>query len=484
MPAHEGGFGAVCIHASAQFVAALGGKHLLSMLVNLLGRQFGVVGLIGFSLPAAEVRDGASSAGAELLELLVALGKSLAGDELEVRPSCVCSEADVVVCVGATKYGETPKARIFCGADGWRVYCSRFVPFPGGAVESPNPAGPYFAACLAAGAVFLSLVGSGDRVESSLTLWGFQEGQWDDLAQGPEPAGRLSTAYLIGLGAVGGACAVTLANTSTLSAELVGMDPQEFSETDRNRLITGVYDDVGTSKVRLVERLEGTLAFHGNVISWPNFLVSPSRKAPSDVLAEADLGRFLWVLSCVDRNVHRRAIARYLPRHALGGSTDGLVAQIAYYSNVGSCECLACNHPKPFVFNVEDLRETLLSLPRAERQAWYSERDADARTIAAIEEYLNAPECGTLGESELSRLGVSGKVDWAVGFVSVAAGVLLASAYQQALGRGTDCAFGEGSEIRFTFHSFRLLRSEARRRPDCDVCADSSVMESFARRWD
>src|SRR5262249_3355678 len=135
--------------------------------------------------------------------------------------------------------------------------------------------------------------------------------------------------------------------------------------------------------------------------------------------------RYEWVLSCVDRNRDRQGIARYLPRHVIGGSTDGLVAQAVYYSMTGTCECLACNHPILSPETVEELRVTLADPPA--RAEWLHSHGAGPRTAAAIEEYLNAPDCGGLGEAELARLGREGEVDWAVGFVSVAAGVLQAA---------------------------------------------------------
>jgi hypothetical protein len=70
-------------------------------------------------------------------------------------------------------------------------------------------------------------------------------------------------------------------------------------------------------------------------------------------------------------------IAQYGPRHVFSGSTDGLVAQSAYYSEQGDCECLACNHPVPS-FELQAEVERLRALGEQGRLAYYESREVDA----------------------------------------------------------------------------------------------------------
>jgi hypothetical protein len=185
----------------------------------------------------------------------------------------------------------------------------------------------------------------------------------------------------------------------------------------------------------------------------------------------------------VDRNRDRQGIARYLPRHVLSGSTDGFVAQAAYYSMLGRCECLGCNHPALAPDALEDLVPKLQNMTRAERLEWMQRRGGDSEVEAAIEEYLEAPECGGLGEAELARLGREGEVDWSVGFVSVAAGVLQATAFVQIAQRGLEQVVESRSERRLLFWSDELVPSTALRRSDCPVCSARQMQEHWADLW-
>ncbi len=103
---------------------------------------------------------------------------------------------------------------------------------------------------------------------------------------------------------------------------------------------------------------------------------------------------------------------------------------------------------------------------------------------AAIEDYLHDPDCGHLGEAALRRLGVEGATDWAVGFVSAAAGVMLAAAFVAMIIEGVDRAIDEGPERRLIFWGSPAgIVSRARRKPDCRVCGDRGSQSRFARRW-
>jgi hypothetical protein len=482
----------VLVASDPEYAATPAGQHLLHMCVNLLARQFGVIGRLVIDVPSLPLNDRVvlgSTISTDLPAALLEVVARVGGAEIAGARASHADRPDAAILIGP---GLGPSA---CGCpavavigDGWRVACSSRNPAPTAAGISTNPVGPYLAACLGTSFIFKRLFGRPDEIETSAGLWDWQSAPWATLMIGEEPDGIvLPDAYLLGNGAVGAAAAYTLAATPGLRGRLVAVDPQEMSTTDRNRLISGSYDAVGQAKVDLTRQLaEGTgvqvFPVRGR---WPDdYVTNAARQIPNDMRARENEDRFEWILSCVDRNRDRQGIARYLPRHILGGSTDGLVAQGAYYSMTGRCECLACNHPILALETVEVLTPQLQLMKGADRFTWLQRRGADPRTVAAIEEYLNAPECGGLGEAELARLGREGEVDWSVGFVSVAAGVMQAALFVQAAQRGTDEVVSRRSERRLLFWNNELAQSPAQRRRDCGLCSSPGMQEQWAELWD
>lgn len=284
---------------------------------------------------------------------------------------------------------------------------------------------------------------------------------------------------------VGAASSFTLAATAGLSGHLVLLDPQNADETNRNRLLSAAYDDVSNTKARLAAGLFtwSEIKARPYVGNWPDYTIDPDRETPKDIRIQEQKDRFEWVLSCVDRNIHRRNIAVYLPRHIIGGSTNGWRAQVAYYSLMGQCQCLGCDHPVLPTLPTEELRRKLLGMSDQQRTNWYERHDADSRTVQAIEEYLNDPGCGTVGATELARLGRQGETDWAVGFVSVAAGVLQAAWLLQAVMRSPAALLEKGSEVHAWFARPGIERSFTRRKVKCDLCADEQRQRRFRELW-
>lgn len=475
------------VMADKTFASAPAGQHLLLMLVNLLARQFGVVGTIVLDVPDVLLCESASWPGvssAQLAGAAIEMAHFVAGPEIEIRAAESAQDADVLVLAGGfdpTVYNVPAVAAV---ADGWRCAVCSTHPVPHAPGRSRNPIGPYLAACMAAWFAFDVLCGTARPVDTSVSLWDATPGPWSVLAVGTEPVGIvLPDCYLIGAGAVGAALLRTLAAVPGLRGRIVVTDPQKQSETDRNRLVSGGYHTVGVPKVDLAAAAARPgLEIYPVPGRWPDdYVTSVSRSIPPDLRAREEAYKYEWVLSCVDRNRDRQGIARYLPRHVIGGSTDGLVAQAAYYSMTGTCECLACNHP---VLPAETLEELTAKLADpAARADWLQAHGADPRTAAAVEEYLNAPECGGLGEAELARLGREGEVDWSVGFVSVAAGVMQAAMLIRCIQSGVCAVAGERPELRLLFHRVELVASAARRHEDCCLCSDPKMIHQWRELW-
>jgi hypothetical protein len=468
----------VLVTADAGYAMSLAGQHLLQMLVNLLARQFGVVADVLVDVPDVPLRAGVILVprvdSGSLRGGLLALGKAVGAGVTRTRLFDGPAPTVLVHVGGNWNPAASRVPAIAVSGGGWRLAArTDDVVIAVGSGESSNPLGPYMAACVGAAFAFKSAFGKHGPTRCEINLW-------RDAGDGPELSGvGLPTAYILGGGAVGAAFSYTLAAADGLTGCLIAVDPQPMSDTDCNRLLSGATADIGTLKVDLITRLfaEGTIDAHGVRGRWPDeYLADPNRRVPNSVRGrEADL-RFEWVISCVDRDRDRVGIARTLPRHVLSGSTFGMLAQTAYYSGAGECECLGCQHRTPPQLGVEAMVEQLRSLGPQERAAWYVAHGATAQERNSIQEYLSDPTCAGPGEADLARLGVSGAVDWAVGFVSAGAGVLLAARFIRAAITGVDEEIRPGSELRYFAWSNELESSRAKRAVVCPVCFELSDM--------
>jgi hypothetical protein len=475
----------VLVRADRRYAETVAGQHLLQMLVNLLARQFGIVSRLLLELdevplhPDVFLQPRISAGG--LRSALLALGEAIGGTLTSTEPTSENARPTAIIQVGGeSDPSGTAIPTLAVTACGWRAWARTNAPLSRIKSTSPNPLGPHIAACVAAGFAFKSAYGKQRALDVDLDLWGFGE------EDGPELLGvKLPAAYVLGLGAVGAAFGFTLACTAGLEGLLVGVDPQSVAGTDLNRLLSATTATGNLAKATLFKRLfdksqVDVVTFRGK---WPqDYLGATGRETPASLRAEESAGRYEWVISCVDRNRDRADIAARLPRHILSGSTFGLAAQTSYFSLVGSCECLACRHRTPKQLGIEQLAEQLRELSATARHTWYDQHGASATERASIEEYLNAPECSGPGEADLAKLGVQGQVDWAVGFVSVAAGVILAARFIRTAILGAEAEFQQGAEARLLFWADEFLRSQARRLRDCPVCG-GTFDESWNELW-
>jgi len=476
----------VAVYAGEAATSSYGGQATLSLLVDLLARQFGVVERIWIDVPETDVQPAPfprtkPAPGSRLTDALIDVGRLAAGDEIEVVAGRPTSPRVAVLVGDGVPAADATLATLQATGNGLSAWCGSFAGSTGRPLDSLLPFGPHLAACMAADRVFRLLRGADVSGSWSLDL----AAMGDPVLPSPAAAARrieLPPAYLVGLGAVGAGALFSLACAPTIESELVGVDPDVANESNRNRLLTANYRDVGEDKVELASRLAGptNVRFWPNKMLWADYLTSPSRQAP-DELKAAEPIRFEWLLSAVDKNVSRRDLANVMPRHVLSGSTDGLVAQATYYSMVGDCECLACNHPVPS-FDLDDLRAQLAHMGPRRRSIWYAERDVGHDEQAAIEDLLRDPDCGQAGAATLRRLGLS-DVDWAVGFVSVAAGVMLAARFTLLASAASFAPPASPEERLFFLAGGSADHSYARRKPSCPLCSSADAQARFAARW-
>jgi hypothetical protein len=151
---------------------------------------------------------------------------------------------------------------------------------------------------------------------------------------------------------------------------------------------------------------------------------------------------------------------------------------VAAYDMTSPFECLKCNNPLDEATGIEEVAATLRRLPVEERRRQALAKHLD---VEALETYLQRPACGTLGEAEAAKFGAP-PTDWSVGFVSVAAGTLLAATLLKHKIVGTGVLPDDrGNTLRYYFLHPKCRRTTHRRRETCD-CSTAGARH-FERLW-
>jgi len=463
------------------------------MAANLLARQYGMVHELVIAVSEAPLLEGAAYFGAAST-----LGECLERTANSINPT-------IQVTLLGKSHGETdttefvlqvgPKgdARI-AGLEVLPVWGSGWTAAAGVAVsdmaesalgqcDDRNPIGSYFAASLGAGEAFKQLwglrPGRGTYIESLvISLWTCERYEsFADAPAGPAIDGLvLPPAYLIGVGAVGQAFVATIASSGA-RGHVTPIDPETIDDTNRNRyvLVTknerGAKVDIATS----ILKLAGFTVFPYQG-AWPRYAYDlPHRDQREDLQRLESEHKYEWVISAVDKNVHRHAIQKFWPRHLLGGSTDDFLIQVSAYDMSSPFECLMCRNPPELPSDtIENLANRLEEMSIEERGRVLR---AEGLDVASVEEFLRTRKCGEAGEQELVRFANRPSVaDFSVGFVSVASGVLLAAQFLKVAMAGGDVrdAFPAelGHTLRFSFvYPDSLDFSMHQRRDDCTCCS-------------
>ena len=140
--------------------------------------------------------------------------------------------------------------------------------------------GPHLAAALGADRAFRALRGVDVRGTFEVDLKTLEPRYAPEASDGGLV--RLPDAYLVGLGAVGAATLYTLVASEGISGTLIGIDPDQVDTTNRNRLLSADYDDIGKDKTWLAEQLTfgSTVVLHPNRTTFDRYLSDPGRDVP------------------------------------------------------------------------------------------------------------------------------------------------------------------------------------------------------------
>lgn len=347
---------------------------------------------------------------ADLLTALIEGGK-----EIGVVPITTSGASDHTISVGLQ-----PEAGAAFAAygNGW---CGGISP---GSIDAESfgapsdlPYGPYVAACLAAGEVFKEARIKEEHYSRPVgvfySLWSHQVSE-TPRTDGPTAIEIKTHALLAGVGAVGCAFLHALWATSGINGSLVlaDNDPDGLDMTNLNRYVLFGRKAVGDQKATAAATLLAGIPISFN---------------PHDASADAISDIPARVVSAVDKNVARHAIQLKYAAHIFSASTYNLRAEVLRCGPPGVGACLACFNPEETIMPDEEVRQKLISGPDMALEGFAQKEGV---STSEVRKSLENPRCGSLGERAISILRPdTEQAAFAVGFVSVMAGTMLAAEF-------------------------------------------------------
>lgn len=427
----------VRVVVASQWGASPAGQHLTSCLVNLLCRQVGIVGRVEVDCASQPLLiwmpSGRSS---EFPTCLTQLGGWAVGDEVPVVTEGFVTRPDFIVHVGPPN-NNAPEGRfpsLVCVASGWRAWIGSDGHMPLEAIPaSSNPIGPFFAASLVAGEIFKRSRGlrrGSHLIRNGYSLWsGTAHPDWGSLEEGPTLSGAtLAPFHLIGAGAVGNAVAYLLAAAGLISTYVIAVDDDRYDDTNLNRCLLAGIKDVNHFKVNTLERAlrDANIGCFAAPRTLSEYLASNRVGLRADLAREVDELTFARVLSCVDKGASRQHVQGLWPDTLLGGSTLNLIARTNRYAERQNTACLSChNPPENNGDRFRKLEQELRKRSLDELAAFCRERKISLEEMQA---YLaGSAICGGLTEAALRDYASKMPPEFSAGFVSLGAGLLLAS---------------------------------------------------------
>lgn len=480
--------GVVLVQVSAAMANARGAQHLAWMLVSLLSRQFKVVKEIVLDVPAAAMHAGVAPFGvkASLVETLEECVSLVSGPHIKVSRVDAGSTPDVALILGDGAPLAPWHWRLY--ADGWRYFVGLDGDVPTTPPQSGLSIGPYLCASYAAGEVFKLMrglkPGKGEFIRTHFaSAWTMScANTWAELVDGPgaEQWGVLPQFYFAGAGAVAQAAALCLGSSGFMGS-CTAIDKDNLDLSNDNRYALSTRGDDGKSKVGTMQGYLRSRGFDCQAVPewWQTFAVSGGKHAPSDMVRRLEQAyKFPIVLSCVDKNDPRHALQNALPQLIVGGSTDGLSAKASIFDLGAGTACLKCHNPVLSRNAIIQGRIAVLrELDGARRVAYASEHGLSARDVDLL---LGPGGCGKLSETDLDRFA-TGAPEMSVGFVSTAAGVLLAAQLLRYLHLGTALATRDGSMAVATFARARVRLMSVGQDRSCDC--DPLLRRRWNRFW-
>ncbi len=433
-------------------------QHTAWMLVDLLARADGVVETVHVVCPP----------GVRLAGRIVPLApRDLPLDDALVHGG---QRSDVVLVVGpglGNRHEDRP-LRFVSGHGWWGGVSDRPMPYP--SQPSDLPYGPYVAASLAVGEIYLNA-----RLPQHAARPGAAYG-WDCWAQtlARQPATGaptdlagldLSGTALAGVGAVGSMWVHALWATPNLAGDvtLADADPKGVTTTNLNRCPVFGWASRGAPKAPGAADIAGDAA-----ITW-----HPHHGRFEDLDTAPAL-----LVSAVDTNRARQALQGRYPPLILSASTLDLRAEVLRAGPPGIGACLRCYNPPEAFLGDDELRaQAREGGPRAVQAL-----AADAGvTEADVQHWIDRGECGEVGArllATLRRQDPQPPARFAVGFTSALAGVMLATeTVKTLLSQPMTTELSEANNATFQFlQPTAAVNTIGRlaRDPRCPACAPTN----------
>lgn len=445
-----------------------GVQHAAWMLLNLLSRQQGVVNQIGLICPPDVGQAGRIIPLANRdLDLRTAL---IAGNEaIGVVPVAPGQAVGRLLVIGSVN-GVEP-SHLYLSANGWCGGIST-CPVEVFGLESKLPFGPYIAACLAAGEVFKAArlkPGSYECPESVFYSAWTRTASSSLCSAGPNKLERELNVALGGVGAVGCAFLHALDSCPGLSGKVMLADNDEkgLDGSNLNRYVLFGKDSVGCKKA--------TEAAH---LLADSSMVFDPHDQPLETMPTIPM----LVVSAVDTNPSRTAIQNRYPAQILSASTHDLRAEVLRCGPPGIGACLRCYNP-PEIAKSDQQIALEIQGKSDDEIAVYAK--AAGVTVVEVRQWAASQKCGMAGEGVLKHFRESEPQPhgFAVGFVSVMAGTLLAA--ELVMGDlKTANAIRQGNRSVFQFWSPAAVRNRSSdyiRDPNCPMCRPDSPAVAI---WD
>lgn len=404
---------AVQVVIPADVAATAAVQHTAWMTINMLARLDGVVGSISVVCPSGVAlarQVSPLSGGATTLPEGIASGAAA----INTVPVVLAAEpADVRLVVGP---GGAVGSGIRVYGEGWCGGVARRTAIPT-AGPSTLPFGPYIAAAIAVGEVFRAARIDPLRYPAAdsafYSLWSHQAAH-TYIAGGPAvlPAVTLDET-LAGVGAVGCICAHALWAADGVGGDvlLVDGDMDGIDVTNLNRYLLFAREHLGLPKASTARAL-----LAGSQINW-SVHDGPLETAP---------GLHRRILCAVDVNEARMAVQNRWPERLLMASTNELRAEVVRCDPRHGGPCARCHNDPAAMTPDEELRRQFRTASPNQQQEIAGRHNAN---LAEVMAWAETGECGTSGERvrDALRAGQSAPPAFAVPFVSLAAGTMLAA---------------------------------------------------------
>jgi hypothetical protein len=452
-------------------------QHTAWMLLNLLARQERIVDAIYVDCPSGVPLAGRivplAARDHDLQTALLSGAGAIQSVTAEAGDSASASFRFVI------GPGPAPETGLRVHGERWWGGVASRSALPGTDPDNALPFGPYAAACLAASKVFLGVrlktpKPARDAFYSTWSLRSFLSPPAEPEDVGPASvAGVQIDAVLAGAGAVGNTWVHAIWATQGLTGSVIVADADKVGvdRTNLNRCPALGAASLGKQKALEVADNCGD---------------SPVSFRPFNGRVEDAPGRPPLLISAVDTNGSRRSVQALYPARLLGASTHNLRAEVVRTDPTSLAACISCHNPTEVDVRDVDLRREYLAASETEkarlsRELGHTREEADAWAVKH--------ECSNATDGLVEHLRAShvGAAAFAVGFVSVLAGTMLAAqSIREVLDdRGLDGALCQGTVT--------LLDPTARingpgfyqRDPGCPLCdPENPAREIWRRRYE